>query len=407
MTVPPGWAEDERPVVALLTHSARLSGAELLLSRIAPHLRRFKPLVVVGEAGPLEAALIERDVAVLRVPLPAFAAEHSGARAAAVTKRGVAGKVMASARYSRRLAAVLTEVGVSILYTHSAKAHLYGGLAGRIAGLPVVLHSHTIVNPASMRRPSVLAARVGAAIFPRAVIANSHAGQRSLGWLANRRPAAVIPPPLAAPVADRTRRDRHRLRFVVAGRICPGKGQDLAIQAFAKIKPRLDRESELVIVGAPMFNDDEKYAETLHPLADALGVADSVRFLGHRSDPSVVLASSDVLVHPAVEQEGFGQVIAEALAVGTPAVVPSDGGPGEIVDHGVNGLLYERGSVAAMSEAMLELARDPIGRARMGETARDAVERYDLLTLVARTEDFLWEHRDPPGDHPSEISAAK
>lgn len=394
MTVPAGWSDDPRPIVALLTHSARLSGAELMLTRMAPHLRLFKPLVVLGEAGPLEEELVSRGVAVLRMPLPAAAAEYSATRTAVAGLTRSAGRITASLRYARRLAAGMREVGVSVLYTHSAKAHLYGGLAGRLTGIPVVMHSHTIVNTASMRLASVLTARAGAALLPTAVIANSQAGRRSLGPLVRRRPSVVIPPPLGDDTWAPIRRDRERLRFVVAGRICPGKNQALAIRAFAEVKPLLERDSELVIVGAPMFNDDEQYAATLPALAAELGVGDSVRFLGHRTHPADVLAASDILVHPATEVEGFGQVIAEALAVGTPAVVPADGGPSEIVEHGVTGLLYERGDRRALAAALLRLAHDPIGRAMMGEQARHVVERFDVDTLVAETEELLWRVRE-------------
>ncbi len=410
LTLPDGWLADDRPAIALVTHSARLSGAELMLCRMAPHLQRFKPIVVIGESGPLETELISRGVAVLRMPLPAAAIAHSATRTAGVNLRRLPRQIAESVRYARRLAKGLREVGAEVIYTHSAKAHLYGGLAGRIAGLPVVLHSHTIVNRGSMRTVSVLAARAGAAILPHAVIANSGAGRRSLGWFANRRPSAVIPPPVDVPASIRTRRDRTKLRFVVAGRICPGKNQALAIEAFARVKPRLGRDSELVIVGAPMFNDDERYADTLPQLAEDLGVAADVRFLGHHSDPAEVLAASDVLVHAATEQEGFGQVIAEALAVGTPAIVPADGGPGEIVADGVDGILYQRGDLDSLTAAILRLAHDPIARAQMGERARDAAQRFDLGELVARTDDFLYEQRRRrrrSGDAVSGILVAK
>lgn len=408
LVTPQEWADDGRPVVAFLTHSARLSGAELMLTRIAPQLRRFRPVVVVGEQGPLEEALTSRDVAVLRLPLPDVVGEHSAVRSSGGARGGNLRRIVASFRYARRLADTLNDLGVDVIYTHSAKAHLYGGLAGRLAGLPAVLHSHTIVNRGSMRVSSVVAARAGAALLPRAVIANSRAGLTSLGWFARRRPTAVIPPPLELPEELPDRRDRDVVRFVVAGRICPGKGQTLAIRAFAKVSAELGGACELWIVGAPMFNSDEEYAESLHPLARALGVADAVRIRGHQANPAATLADADVLVHSAVEPEGFGQVIAEALAVGTPAVVPDDGGPREIVEHGVNGLVYERGDVDALAEAMLHLARDRSARARMGEKARDVASRYDLTTLVARTEDFLWDRVARRGaGQPRAMSAAR
>ncbi|MFI5834932.1 glycosyltransferase family 4 protein [Micromonospora sp. NPDC051300] len=102
----------------------------------------------------------------------------------------------------------------------------------------------------------------------------------------------------------------------------------------------------------------------------------AVRFLGvrHGDDLAALYASLDVFVHTG-PLETFGQTLQEAAASGVPVVAPASGGPLDLVDPGVTGLLVPPGDGTALAAAVAELAADGSRRARYGLAARAAVAR--------------------------------
>lgn len=129
------------------------------------------------------------------------------------------------------------------------------------------------------------------------------------------------------------------------GRLAPEKRPELIARAVADAAGV--RDLGLVLVGeGPMRRKLEK-------LAAASG---RIRLLGHISDRDLVarlMASSDALVH-ACEAETFGLVLAEALACGTPVLVPDRGGAFEQLRPGC-GLSYRAGDKAELTRALLRL----------------------------------------------------
>jgi glycosyltransferase involved in cell wall biosynthesis len=116
-----------------------------------------------------------------------------------------------------------------------------------------------------------------------------------------------------------------------------------------------------------------------------------LHWLGFRDDVPALMRRFDVLVAP-FHREGFGLVLVEAMAVGT-AVVASDASSlPEIVTDGVEGRLVPVRDAAALAVAMVELARDPEGRRRMGAAGRERVLRqFTLGRMLDAHEALLWE----------------
>ncbi len=93
-------------------------------------------------------------------------------------------------------------------------------------------------------------------------------------------------------------------------------------------------------------------------------------------------ASFDAFVHTGTE-ETFGQTLQEAHASGLPVVAPRAGGPIDLVEHGVDGFLFEPGDTAALRLFVRTLAADPARRMRMGEAGRRAVLGRSWETVCA------------------------
>jgi phosphatidylinositol alpha 1,6-mannosyltransferase len=117
-----------------------------------------------------------------------------------------------------------------------------------------------------------------------------------------------------------------------------------------------------------------------------------VTFLGALGGEALAnaYAALDVFVHTGTE-ETFGQTLQEAHASGLPVVAPRAGGPIDLVDHGVDGLLYDPASDSDLRTAVAGLVAAPQLRARMGEAGRRRVLGRswaavcdDLLEFYAR-----------------------
>ncbi len=140
--------------------------------------------------------------------------------------------------------------------------------------------------------------------------------------------------------------------FLGVGRLEPQKDFASLVRAFARVRAR--RPSRLVILG------EGRERASLEALAAELGVAEQVALPGHVDNPFAWMARSAVFVLSSA-WEGFGNVLAEALAVGTP-VVSTDcpSGPREILADGRYGPLVPVADVPALAEAMQTTLTQPL-----------------------------------------------
>jgi colanic acid/amylovoran biosynthesis glycosyltransferase len=174
-------------------------------------------------------------------------------------------------------------------------------------------------------------------------------------------------------------------RVLTVGRLTEKKGVHLALQALAQLKD--DLAFTYTIAG-----DGDQRAE-LEALTDALGLRPRVTFLGAVSQARVaqLLAAADVFVHPCVtakngDQEGLPLTIKEAMARGVPVVGSTHGGMGEMITHGVDGLLAPEHDVPTLANVLKQvMAPTPEAttlRQTLSTNARRTVEtRYDVATL--------------------------
>ncbi|MTB53174.1 glycosyltransferase [Lewinella sp. W8] len=147
-------------------------------------------------------------------------------------------------------------------------------------------------------------------------------------------------------------------RMVACGRLTTQKGFDLLLRALAQV-PGIT-EMRLDILGT---GPDE---DALKELRDDLGLSQVVNFLGFQSNPYPFFRRADLFVLSS-RWEGFGNVITEAMACGTPVLSTNcPAGPDEIITHGHSGWLVETENVAAIAEGIRTLASDPELRAKLG-----------------------------------------
>jgi glycosyltransferase involved in cell wall biosynthesis len=157
--------------------------------------------------------------------------------------------------------------------------------------------------------------------------------------------------------------------FLLLGLIHPSKGQLEAVEAMALLKQR-GVSARLVIAG------DGRDAALKQRIAE-LGVADVVELKGFVKDPFPLFRSAHALLMCS-RNEAMGRVTVEGMACGLPVIGHASGGTLELVEEGVNGLLYP-GGAEALADRMQRLAVDPVLARSLGEAAaRGAAERFSV-----------------------------
>ncbi len=372
-----GGARDPRPRVVYLDHVARLSGGEIALLRLLPHLRGVNAHVILGEDGPLVGRLREAGISVEVLPIAERAREL---RKDSVRPGGASpAAALHSLAYVVRLARRLWELRPDLVHTNSLKSGVYGSLAARLARVPLVWHARDRIAEDYLPRPAVRLVRQLVHRLADGVVANSDATLQTLHEGPLRR---VIPDSVElSPYASTS--NGTAMTFGMVGRIAPWKGQDLFLRAFAAAFA--DGEERAVLVGSPMFGE-EQFERGLRALATELGLDGRLELRGFREDVWRELAGFDVLVHASVIPEPFGQVVLEGMAAGLAVLAPDEGGPAEVIADGETGRLFPSRDRNALAAAMRELRDDPAKRERLGIAARGAVAEYHPTALARQLE---------------------
>jgi glycosyltransferase involved in cell wall biosynthesis len=365
--------------VVYLDHVAKLSGGEIALLRLLPHLDDVEPHVILAEDGPFADRLVQAGISTEVLPMREGARNLRKDR---VTARTLPLGVVASALiYTVRVAIRLRRLRPDVVHTNSLKAGIYGSIAARLAGVPAVWHVRDRIAEDYLPRPAVRLVRAMTRRLPSVVIANSHATMATLDPQAAPVLLYSVVPEVLIPPEARAGRAPGDLVIGMIGRLAPWKGQDLLLQAFADAFPVAG--ATCVLVGSSMFGEDA-YDAQLHALSRELGIEDRVEFRGFRDDVWQELERMDILAHASLTPEPFGQVVLEGMAAGVPVVAADTGGPAEIVQHDINGLLYPMGDRAALAAALRQLGSDPARRLRLAEFGLATVASYHPDAVVDR-----------------------
>lgn len=171
-----------------------------------------------------------------------------------------------------------------------------------------------------------------------------------------------------------------------ASNLRPVKNVHRVVEIFARVRATVD--CRLAIVG------DGPEANPARQLAESLGVAGDVLFLGNQDSTEELLAMSDVLLLPS-ETESFGLVALEAMSCAVPVVASCRGGLPEVVRDGETGLLFDPDDVDAMARAVLDLLADPERARAMGAAGRALARREYCISCVIHQYTDLYERTVP------------
>ena len=359
--------------VALLTDSAAFAGTERHMLDLAHGLRELGIEAELVCPGQGEMAVRAREE-----NLPVFGLESGGPRALAAinTLRGQ----LRSGRWD-------------LIHAHNGRATLQAALARRLARRGGVVTTQHFIDPARTKRRgwrASLANRVHRWVDVRtdATVAISEAVKGAL--LARdatppervhvaingvRDPAAAR---LSSPATIRAEQavSAEQPLIVCVCRLEPEKSVETLVRAMPGV---LGRFPDAVCLVGGAGSEQAKIAGEI----ERLGLGGSVRLLGFQKDPHSLMRAGTVFVLPS-RAEPFGLALVEAMALGRPCVATRAGGPIEIIEEEVSGLLVPPDDPAAMALALQRLLADPSLRARLGAGARARYEEKFTLARMAQ-----------------------
>ncbi|QDV24707.1 glycosyltransferase [Aureliella helgolandensis] len=351
-------------------------GAEKQLTLLAQHLNpeRFEVhVIVLTHSGPYEEVL----------------------RAAGIELHFIGKRGKFDPFAYRRLRRLLSDLKPHVVHTWLFAANSYGRMAAKSAGVPVCIAGERCVDPWKQGWQFAIDRRLMR--HTDAIVTNTSAVTdfyRQHGIDSEK--FTVIPNAVETPEVQRLSRRElcemfnlpPRDRIVMAiGRLWKQKGYRDLIWAGQMVQVAYQDVWLLIVGDGPQRSQLQEYR-------DHVGAESGVRFLGHRSDATQLLASCDLLWNGSL-YEGQSNTILEAMALGIPVAATDIPGTRDLVESGQTGLLYQLGDVNTLCRWTNAMLRDDTGRAKMGAAAVARVEEhFSLHQMIARHEELylsLWQ----------------
>jgi glycosyltransferase involved in cell wall biosynthesis len=353
-----------RPLTILqVITQRRFSGAERVCLWLSSALqaRGHRVLLACKPGEPMQSAAAARGLATY---LPAMS-----------------GKLNVLAPF--RLAGLAREVGADVIHSHLSSASLWGGLAGRIAGIPVVSHVHALNSAFPYRRANLIVT-CSEGVRDHLIARGLPPGQvravlngvdplrlEDLAPAPHVRADLGIPPD--APVVG------------CVAHLSPKKGQEYLLRAVASLTSRWPQLRCLLVGEGPM-------RQRLESLARKLGIADRVHLPGYRPDAMSLMNVMDVVVLPLVAKEGLGLVLVEAALLGKPTVASDAPGITEALAVNETGLVFPPGDAETLAGCLDRLLSDAALCHRLGSAGRErALRVFSLDTMAERIEALYYD----------------
>jgi glycosyltransferase involved in cell wall biosynthesis len=166
------------------------------------------------------------------------------------------------------------------------------------------------------------------------------------------------------------------------GRIHPRKDLETFVRAAAIVSAKIP-EARFVIVGAAEASVEVAYLDRLSELVRDLELEGRLTFAGARRDVPAVMRALDLFVLTS-RHEGFGRVVAEAMAAARPVVATDEGALPELLGAGRFGRLAAPEDVDGFATQILRLLSDREGAAALGTAAAGAAQKFDAKAIAER-----------------------
>lgn len=289
----------------------------------------------------------------------------------------------------RRLVSLARARGVDLIHTHLFGPALYGGIAARVLGLPIVSTIHGTVDLSSaqrwggmkkhlLRRPDHCFVGV-TEMIRRQVVEELGVPAARTHLIANGIDVSRFAPARSRRLRAELGWDGDEIIVGALGNVRHPKGYDGLLEVAHRLRGRCER-LRFIIVG-DVDGEPELYSSLIERRR-ALGLEDRVVFTGFRKDVPDALNNFDIFVLSSV-REGLPLAVLQAMAARLPIVATLSGGPQEVLTDGHDALLVPVQDPDALARGIERLVNDPAERDRLAGAGYRAVHERHTVERMA------------------------
>jgi len=343
-------------ILIVMTIAEQKGGAELALQHLIQYGRNVSVewITVFFEDGPMVSQFQAFGIKTYVVPSGRLREPH---------------RLIATVA---QIATIARQNNADLIFSWMTKAQIYGGLAAVFAQTPSLWYQWGMPSHNSLLdRVATLMPTVG-------ILACSQITAQAQKQLHPLRPVQVVYPSAELekfdlkllPTPDKIRHQLglpHKGALIgIVGRLQHWKGMHTLVEAMPQILQRYP-DTHCVLIGGKHDLEPE-YGEFLERQIKAFGLERTVIMTGFQSNIPEWMQAIDIFVH-ASDNEPFGIVIIEAMALAKPTIAGNQGGPTEIITDGINGLLSPYGDANALAQAILRYLDNPEFAQRLSQAA--------------------------------------
>lgn len=282
-------------------------------------------------------------------------------------------------RSIRNIRQLIHARAIDIIHTHGYKADLYGYLAARCEGRPVVATCHNWLSGGAALKAYNFVDRQVLKRFDAIGAVSDAVAEKLVSLGVDRERIAVIPNgidvdrfKIAAPSTTGPRKEQV-IGFV--GRLDLQKGFAYLLRAVSSLRHHLPGLRLLIVGEGPDRG-------RIEGIIRQEGLSAIVTLAGQKADMASIYQSIDVLVLPSLN-EGLPLTLLEAMAASRPVIATRVGAVPKVIIDGVTGLLVEPADESALASAISQLLSDPGLYSQLAQRARAYVERHYTAGAMA------------------------
>ncbi len=290
-----------------------------------------------------------------------------------------------------KLRAYMQSKQIQIVHTHLIHADLYGTLAAKLSGVPIVISSRHNDDQFRRHRAIIWLNRLFARWQTRIIVISDWVGRflQEVEGIPSEKITRIHYGLDPVPIEALSEPSYVRQQFHIPedapvigtiGRLTPQKGQHYLLQAVCRLKHDFPHLRVLII-------GDGELRDKLEDEAKMLDITGNIIFTGLRTyqETMRLLSGMDFFVFPSL-WEGFGLVLLEAMAFKKAIVASNVSAIPESVMSGMSGILVSPGQVEPLAEALRCLLKDPEKSRQMGITGFHRLqEEFSVKNMVSAT----------------------